>query len=539
MAFCLIKPLAEQFKKDLKDGTLNPDKLYDMSTPERRAFFGSRYGGETNGREINGLFESKMVLKDFKKGAIDWAKQVSGLKPEVRRDFLARVEKLDHVLNPGEEELFLQDLVSKKVGTEVTYEQAQKINELAKKAEEAKADMSTEAKRVEYGKAYLEFKDYVDSISPNSVTLADNIFGLARSIKVIGDLGMPFRQGWGMISRPQWATAFGSMFKYLMSEKYFQGLRSDIVSRPNYLNGAYKKAGLRLGPLLSQKVAQREEDWMTTYAGKLPIVKNIERANIGFIYKLRADVFDLLHESAELSGENVKDPEVLHQLANVVNDFTASGNLGENDQFANLAPKLNATFFSARKISATINMMNPKRYVTGSPTARKAAQRQLIGSLMLSAAFLGIAAAFGAKVETDPNSSDFGKFVVGKYHVDVTGGNATYATLLKRIITGKSKSSTTGKETKLGTGYKGQTRADLMVNFTRNKLAPLAAVVADYFFQTDQPDLLRGEFTVKNELRNTFEPMLINDFIDLVLEGDSLSIPFFLMGYFGNSVNKY
>lgn len=533
MAYCLTPQAAEEFKRRLKSGELNPETLSAMTSAERHAYFGS-FVGEANAREVNALFESKLLLKNQKAGIINWAKKTAGLKEPVRQDIIARVSRLEKVLAPAEMDAFLSDLAAKKLGTDVTREEGKKIIDLSKKVSELRTDAAKgEKERLAFGNAVVDLKNYLDELNPNRVGKLQNILGFFRSVKVIGDLGVPFRQGLGMISRPEWYKSFGSMFKYLVSKNAFKNLEADIVSRPTY--DAMQKGGLRISALAS-KLSQKEEDFMTTLVGKLPGLRGIERANVGFLTKLRADVFDNLYRSAEMSGENVKDVQVLKDLANVVNNFTGSGNIGKDDRYANIVPALNNIFFSARKISATMNILNPANYIKVSPTARKAGLRQLFGMLLGTATLLGLAKASGADIETDPKSSNFGKGVWGKMHVDFTGGNGTYAILLSRLISGQTKSSTSGKIYTLGTGYKPTTRADLLVTFFRNKLAPLASTVANFLYGSNS---IGEPFTATQAVKGLTVPMIIENTIDLVKNDPEHLLPGDLLDYFGNSVNVY
>ncbi len=546
MAFCLTKDSVDEFLKRLREGEIDPEELARKTSSERRAYFAS-FMGEDNAKQVNALFESKMLLKNKKQGYISWAQKTAGLKETAKRDIISRIGKFDErILNPETEAQMLSDLAEHKLGIAVTEEEMKNISGMSKEVEkwrEVAAD--GEEERIKYGEAVIKMQDYLDEINPNRPNFALNVLGLTRSVKVIGDLGVPFRQGWGMMSRSEWFKAFGAMHKYLVSKKAYDTLRADLVSNPLYPQ--MKTAKLRLSGVAGDTLSKREEDYMTTLLGKLPFVRGIERANVGFLTKLRADVFETLYNAALLRGENVKDPEVLRELGSVVNNFTGSGNIGKGDRYANITPILSNTFFSARKISATINMLNPKAYVTGSPTARKAATRQLLGSLLITSTVLGLASAAGADIELDPTSANFGKVTIGKHHIDITGGNGTYAVLLARLIAGKTKSSVSGKVYNLGEGYKPPTRGSLIAKFVTNKLAPIASEVvrlltAQKSKDGNLTDEFGNEINVKNESYRLFVPMLIDNIIENArddsdpLQVEILSI---LADYYGNSSMLY
>ena len=133
-SFCLTKQAKEDFKAGLKSGAINPDMLSKMTSEARRDFL-KKYAGE-NAVKINSLFESKLLLKNQKAGYITWAKKVGGLKPEVRRDLISKIERMDRVLSPAEGEQFLQDLASTRLGVNITQEEAKRISELSNKISE-------------------------------------------------------------------------------------------------------------------------------------------------------------------------------------------------------------------------------------------------------------------------------------------------------------------------------------------------------------------------------------------------------------------
>src|SRR3990167_4958522 len=133
--FCLIPSQVNSFKEKLKNGEIDPGKLAEISSADRRRFFEPIVGKE-NARQVNSLFESKLLLKNQQQGMLTWAKKVAGLKPAARRELVDRINKMTEVLNPKEADAFLEDLVAQKLGANVTQAEAGKISELAADATE-------------------------------------------------------------------------------------------------------------------------------------------------------------------------------------------------------------------------------------------------------------------------------------------------------------------------------------------------------------------------------------------------------------------
>lgn len=167
VAYCLPPAFASRFLKALRDGTIEPVKLIDMTSKERADFF-SKIVGDENAHEVNALFESKMLLKDQQQGMVSWAKKLAGISEPIRRDLINKINKLDRVLNPDEEKDFLADLAATKLGTTVTYEEAQKITDLAQKATAERDRPTANGAGVsnEYLNAAAALEHYVKSLTP-------------------------------------------------------------------------------------------------------------------------------------------------------------------------------------------------------------------------------------------------------------------------------------------------------------------------------------------------------------------------------------
>lgn len=548
--YCLPKELTTKFLRALKDGTLNVDELSQMSSADRRAKF-AEVVGEGDAKNVNAEFESKLLLKDQKRGLVTWAKNVAGLKEPVRRDIIATIERMDTVLDPKSQQAFLEDYAAKKLGVDVTFEEAKKITDLSHAISKLAEGRSDPLVNIEWGRAMIELNDYVESLLPKGHLLTDAA-NIPKAVMSTMDFSAAFRQGWGMVSRADFWRAFPAMFKYAFSEKQFQELRAQIVSDPNY--HIIKSSGLRVSAI-ADKLSQREEQYISTLLDKVPLYRGAERAYVGFLNKLRVDSFNRMLKRAELAGEHIGvGSKATKELANVVNDFTGSGNLGAEDRYAAAVPVLNATLFSPRKISATINMLNPRRYLSPesgvgklgvgkfklgsveSATARHEAIRNLVGSLALSASVLTLAAMAGFAVETDITSADFGKFKIGKTRYDVTGGNGTYAVLLGRLMLNRTKSTTTGRTTILGKGYKPTTRADLILKFGRNKLSPTASLIADWLYGQDA---VGNPFNLKTELLNRAYPLVLQDIVTTAQNDPQNLLGSVIADEFGIGVQTY
>jgi len=529
--FCLTKELAENFKQAIVSGKIDIDKLSNMSSAERRQFFSVTLG-ERNAKEVNALLESKLLLKNQRLGMVNWAKQITGMKELTKTDLISKIGRMDRILNPVNEKEFLQDLASKRLGTSVTTEEAKKIMELSDKIKSLENFKVTE-ERIAYGRAKIDLSDYVNSLNPATANWFTNIAGVPRALMASLDLSAPLNQGWGMLSRKQFYTSFASMFKYATSEAALKNLQADILTRPNFK--AAKKAGLRLTDL-GGNLEKREEQFMTTLLDKVPGIKGSQRAYTGFLNKLRMDVFDDLVKKAGINGEDIGiGSDVLEDLAKVVNNFTGGARVG---RLEGAVPALNALFFSPRKITSTLNILNPVNYIKPSisPTARKAAIRNLVGSSAITASLISLASLLGAeKPEIDPRSSNFGKIKVGDTRLDMTGGNSTYTILLSRLLSSSTKNSE-GQIKSLGNKMGETSAGGLVGNSLRYKLSPNASLLLDILTKSNA----MGEpKNISQSVMDRFKPMFLNSLVELFESDTDGKFGLAMGALFGGGLNTY
>jgi len=528
MAYCLPQDATKKFIEALKSGTINPDKMVSMSSDERRTFF-EGIVGKNDAAEVNAQLEAKLLLKDQKTGMVTWAKKITGITEAQRSDLVSKINKMDRILNASDKQSFLADLASKKLKTEVTFEEAKNIAKLSKKGQDTKTELQKDpfnkAKQIAYGRSVMDISDYVDSLKPSG-GLKNTLINIANIPKTaltsILHFSAPFVQGWGMLSTKSFYEAAGQMFKYFVSDKSFKDLQASIIGHPDYKFAQDGKLGItRIG----DKLNDREEAIQSNLLQKIPVLGKLVTASsrgfTGFLNYLRFDRFTKLLASARLNGEDVNlGSRNLKDIANVVNDFTGRGHLPFGlDRSTAL---LNTMFFSPRKIAATMEMFNPVRYVDPriSPTAKMAALRQLTGSIVVTASVLELAHLAGASVNLNPTAQNFMKAKFGNTTLDMTGGNAIYVRLLARLFTGKSTSAS-GKIYDLTSGkYGGETRADVAISYFRDKLAPLAGSVANLLYGKNP---IGQPVTLGSEVAGNLTPIVISEFINLMQDNANIS----------------
>lgn len=297
------------------------------------------------------------------------------------------------------------------------------------------------------------------------------IINLPRAIMASYDLSAAGRQGIIFsVSHPIASMkAFGRSVRAAGSLKY-----ADDIERVT-INSRFGKMADRFGvhssPTgFSAKLSAKEEVYMSRIAEKIPGVAASERAFTTFLNQQRREVFTVQAKKWIKRGITPdKDPKTFQQFAKFVNHATGRGSL-ENLQPGALTA-LNATFFSPRfqvsRFQVVGDLINPKTTLT----ARKAIARDLAEFYTTGMGIMATAKAGGAKVETDPRSSDFGKIKIGETRYNYWGAFQPIASLAGRIYSGEIKSTGTGK-------IKKKDRINLGIDntvaaFLRTKLAPV------------------------------------------------------------------
>ena len=550
--FCIPKNLADAFKSKIISGEITPQKLHDMDSQARNEYF-SGFLGKQNAKQVNALLESKFLLKGWQAGVLRWAKEVAGMKPEVKRDLISRVEKMTKILKPEELKGFYNDLAEKKLGIGVTADEAAKIADLSAKVTETKKAAQNGGDRFKYGWAQVEFYNYFNDLKLESEKMGigerakeavkhpfksfNELAGFAKSTAGSMDNSSIFRQGWKTLwAHPKiWIQnapqTFLNIARTLKGVNVIDVVNADILSRPTYR--AMQRAKLA--------VANVEEAFPTTLPEKVPFLGRLYKASqdtyTAFLYKTRADVFDKYLEIWEKSGRNIKDVDELKNIGKLVNSLTGRGHLGAIEPIANV---VNNVFFSPRFTKSQFDVLTAHAFDPSmSGFAKKQAAYNLVKIISGSAAILTIANAINPdSVEWDPRSSDFGKIKIGDTRFDVTGGMGSLLVLAARFAKQSTKSTSTGLVKPINTGEWGSmTTGDLFFDFFKNKLSPayrLATTLRD-------PKTFSGEpSSIGMEALRTFAPIPITNAIETLKNPNAAPLALVLIAdALGISANTY
>ncbi len=359
-----------------------------------------------------------------------------------------------------------------------------------------------------------------------------NVLNIPRTLMSSIDLSAPLRQGVVFSTTRQFWNSFFKMFHFVGSKRAFDGLAQEMLNHPNFIKA--REAGLSLTTTEGSRLSAREEDFQSEIVKKIPVigegVKMSERAFVGFLNKLRWDLFNKYLRDAERAGLDINDPKFLKDLGSFINAGTGRGPMPK--KIAGAAPMLNSLFFSPRLQTSRMALLNPLYVGMMHPFVRKQYFRNMIGFASLAMTSMGLLAMNGADVETDPRSSDFGKIRYGTKRYDPLGGFGQYITFGARMLMDETKTAK-GDIKELDPDALWGSRADLMVRFVRSKTSPVTSFLWDW---ADEQNVIGERFSMtepfygeppegeepitwnKNAIVSRLTPLFLQDVFDEIQE---------------------
>lgn len=246
--FCLTKEQADQLKKAAVAGEINIEKMYGMTSEERRSLFGKHTDKET-AQLVNAEFE-KAMISEQQNALKNWAQRTfngSEKKTARYKDVIAKIDGLRDigVLDPTTSDAFLQDLVAQKLKVTITAEEAGKINEKSKKLQSLADDTSEfGTPSIEYFKARKEMEDYLDSLTPNSqLRVATETIGRGT---MLASIKTPL-----LNIESNTVQGLTQAFQRRIETRRIGGVNNDYaVKFMNFANKVYKESGFDITRML-------------------------------------------------------------------------------------------------------------------------------------------------------------------------------------------------------------------------------------------------------------------------------------------------
>jgi len=377
--------------------------------------------------------------------------------------------------------------------------------------------------------------DFANTIKTTAIDSLNNLqkvkyyatqsLGLPKAILASFDLSGGGRQGAFLGTRyaPQWLEGEKAAAKSFVSKDaaeqyiskiensryadYFDKMKLDLVSRGTF-----------------------EEAFPTQLAEKIPGVGNSDRAYTVGLSTQRALTAEHILDNFQKNGFKIEQKSTLgfkhggtltrdlgqisdtgwESLGKYINTATGRGDLGK---FLNEhATTLQAALFSPRLWKSRLDLLNPRFYAKLDGPAQKLAIQNAGTFAAVAVSILALAAAAGAKVETDARSSDFLKIKVGDTRYDILGGFQQNLVFAWRELSGEKKSSLSGKVSNLNAaGPFSSTRLSILGDLIQNKENPVISAATTQLAGKDKAGNLLTPGARAANIGNLFVPLNIQD----------------------------
>ncbi len=350
------------------------------------------------------------------------------------------------------------------------------------------------------------------SLAKRAASNAVSAATLPRALMASADLSAPLRQGAILTLPPtQWGRAAKSGIRMLQALRtsQYKRLADEMNSHPDAKVG--KEAGLYMAtdPKEGASLRGREEDFISKWAEKIPIVKHSEQAYKTYLDSIRLETFKkykrVIDKDKKLSLE--EKGEAYKAAADWINVASGRGSLGKTLDKA--MPALSTVFFAPRYAASRVEVLNPLTYAKNSTTAAgRAVLKQQMSDLVqfagMTAATLALAKAAGAEVGLDPEDSDFLKIKIGNTRYDTLAGLQQFMRLFYRV----------GKDVGLAAQDKkaeGETAAGVLAKFGHSKLAPIPSFFTD---MVTRKDFTGRKFEMERGIKERVLPLMWKDFYE-------------------------
>ncbi len=267
-------------------------------------------------------------------------------------------------------------------------------------------------------------------------------WNLPRSFRTSIDLSAMLRQGGLLASNNKviWGRAAKSQVKAFLSEKHANRAWDEIyldddfeLLTDNGLFLAQRGGGSRL--------AQREEAYLSRWAGNIPGIKQSEQAYITMLNKLRFDVGKKLLR--ELRVQNLPDIEFTKEIQAMTKYINVTTGRGVGFGSTSVNAIFNGIFFSPRWATSRFEVLAlPLTSIRKSKVLRKKMAADLVTAFGTSSLLAALAQFSGlGTVELDVRSGNWGSIQIGKSRYDPFFGMRPIMRFIAQLAIGQGKSS--------------------------------------------------------------------------------------------------
>lgn len=517
-SYCLPGYLVDKFVSALEK-ELDPDELALMSSGRRRKALEDILGPD-HAEQVNILFEKKLGLKNQQLGLARWVDQVSKAKPVIKKDMSSKIQKMDRLLNPTELADFKADLAKDELSFNVTAEQAKEIFDQSNKVENLKTAMKdTPDKSLErraYGLAVQAMRENLQNMMPDNRGVMNHLvdwWNIPATAKTgFFHLSANLVQNWGMAGQKVWFESFPEMLKHFASEENSRNQKADMLGDSDWqvISSVipFTDVSDRVpSEEMQSPILKKAFDALSEKTGAPNILQISSRAFTGTNNFVKWNTAKNYLTGARAAGLDVSmGSEVLQNLGTVVNNFTGRSSL--LDKFDQLNPILRAVFWTPKKFVATVQKFNPIYYAKLDPFSRGKAFQNLVGSLMMTGATLGLAQMAGFKVGWDPDNQDYLKVTLpGGAEMDIPGSDFTFHRLMYRLAR-NGYYTATGRTDEIPPN---QDDIHEVGRYIRGKFSMMTGTLFDGLWGNDP---VGRPFSVTQKVRDDLYPILLDSGLD-------------------------
>lgn len=308
--------------------------------------------------------------------------------------------------------------------------------------------------------------DNSESFRQRAAATAEDALNFPRSVKTGFDLSGTLRQALplGAAHPAEFGSAFVAQAKAIASESAAERILTEVHQAP--LAGLRRKAGLFLASAeKGAGLSQREEAFLSRWAGKIPGLRAFERGYVVMLDKLRADVFDSIVERWMRQGKEFSDTDVKN-LAEFINHATGRGT---GEFLDKVGEKAALGLFSPRFVVSKPQLV-ADLFMRGG-LVRAEVAKSLVAWLGGISTLASLAYLAGNETGVNPLAGDFGKTKLGRQSIDLSGGLAIDIRALSQVFKGQRVN---------GAGEMvDANRMDTITRFARGKLSPAASAAVD------------------------------------------------------------
>ena len=380
-----------------------------------------------------------------------------------------------------------------------------------------------------------------------------SMIGLHRSVFLGGDHGTVLRQA-GRLTKahPIWA-AKSAKSAGVAARSDFGAFKEHNAIEEREFSPLYDKGKTKLAIMNPQEESfyKGEEMIVGDWARKVPVVNNLNRGQVAYLNRMRAEMFDMM---VRWMGGPANISEARASIiADAANLFTGRGSLYGMERSAKawaeilLAPR----YWSSRiQLVTGMPILKALRYGEGRLAAIIAKEylQTWAGTLIWQAMFASAMAALYPQLDMDDDlknnpfskeilSSDFGKVRMNNTRLDFTDGSAKHATFIARMLTGKSMSKSGEVYDLRGEDARQGAMAQMVGRYMRSSLGIVPGAALDIL---TGEDIMGRKVTPEEVVMARISPLIASQ-VDKVL-GDLPTIPAMfanVFGFFGAGVNTY